>query len=227
MFDKLFYAAVNDWGENVFYPTKLGMVLLVAFFVVLIVLALILTGRRMKVANMTRQLVFSAMAMALATVLSEMRLWRMPLGGSVTPFSMLCICLIGYWFGPAAGILTGMAHGMLQLILNPMIYSIPQMLVDYPLAFGALGLSGLFWKAKNGLLKGYLCGVTGRFIFAFLSGYLFFASYAPEGMNPLWYSFTYNGGYIYAEAALTVILILLPPVAKALASVKRLAQGNG
>ena len=68
MFDKLFYAAVNDWGENVFYPTKLGMAVLVAFFVVLIILALVLTGRKMKLANMTRQLVFSAMAMALATV---------------------------------------------------------------------------------------------------------------------------------------------------------------
>lgn len=227
MFDKLFYAAVNDWGEDVFYPTKLGMAVLVAFLVILILCALVLTGRKLKLANMTRQLVFSAMAMALATVLSELRLWRMPMGGSVTPFSMLCICLIGYWFGPAAGILTGMAHGMLQLILNPMIYSIPQLLVDYPLAFGALGLSGLFWKAKNGLLKGYLAGVAGRFCFATLSGFLFFAAYAPEGMHPLWYSALYNGGYLFAEAALTVVLILLPPVAKALATVKRLAIGNG
>ena len=223
MFSKLFYAAVNDWGENVFYPTNLGMAVLVVFFVLLIVLALIVTGKKMKLANMTRQLVFSAMAMALATVLSELRLWRMPLGGSVTPFSMLCICLIGYWFGPAAGILTGMAHGLLQLILSPMIYSIPQLLVDYPLAFGALGLSGFFWKAKNGLLKGYICGVVGRFIFAALSGFLFFASYAPEGMHPLWYSVTYNGSYIFAEAALTIVIILLPPVRKALASVKQLA----
>ena len=209
MFSKLFYAAVNDWGENVFYPTNLGMAVLVVFFVLLIVLALIVTGKKMKLANMTRQLVFSAMAMALATVLSELRLWRMPLGGSVTPFSMLRICLIGYWFGPAAGIL-----------------SIPQLLVDYPLAFGALGLSGFFWKAKNGLLKGYICGVVGRFIFAALSGFLFFASYAPEGMHPLWYSVTYNGSYIFAEAALTVVILLLPPVKKALASVKQLALGG-
>ena len=119
MFEKLFYAAVNDWGENVFYPTTLGYVCLIVFFILLIVLALILGGKSFKNGNMTRQLVFSAMAMALATVLSEMRLWKMPLGGSVTPMSMLFICLIGYWYGPAAGVLTGMAHGMLQLILNP------------------------------------------------------------------------------------------------------------
>ena len=223
MFDKLFYAAVNDWGENVFYPTKAGMACLVAVFLLLIVLALIIGGKSLKKGGMTRQLVFSAMAMALATVLSEIRLWRMPLGGSVTPCSMLFICLIGYWFGPAAGLLTGMAHGMLQLILNPMVYSLPQMLIDYPLAFGALGLAGCFWKARNGLLKGYVLGVIGRFVFAVLSGYLFFASYAPEGMNPLWYSVSYNGGYLFAEAALTIVIILLPPVRKALASVKQLA----
>ena len=226
MFDKLFYSAVNDWGENVFYPTKLGYVCLIVFFAVLIVMALILSGRAMKKGGMTRQLVFSAMAMALATVLSELRLWKMPMGGSVTPCSMLCVCLIGFWFGPAAGLMTGMAHGFLQLILNPMIYSIPQMLIDYPLAFGALGLSGCFWNVKNGLLKGYILGIVGRFVFAVMSGFLFFADYAPENMNPFVYSVLYNGGYIFAEAALTIVIILLPPVKKALASVKQLALGN-
>ena len=119
-----------------------------------------------------------------------------------------------------------MAHGFLQLILNPMIYSIPQMLIDYPLAFGALGLSGCFWNVKNGLLKGYILGIVGRFVFAVMSGFLFFADYAPENMNPFVYSVLYNGGYIFAEAALTIVIILLPPVKKALASVKQLALGN-
>ena len=226
MFAKFFYPAVNDWGENVFYPTTLGYVCLIVFFVLLIVLALVLSGRQLKGRNVTRQLVFSAMAMALATVLSELRLWKMPMGGSVTPCSMLCVCLIGFWFGPAAGLMTGMAHGFLQLILNPMIYSIPQMLIDYPLAFGALGLSGCFWNVKNGLLKGYILGIVGRFVFAVMSGFLFFADYAPENMNPFVYSVLYNGGYIFAEAALTIVIIMLPPVKKALASVKKLALGG-
>lgn len=224
--EKLFYAAVNDWGENVFIPTKAGYICLIAFFLLLIILALVVGGRSLKGGSVTRQLVFSAMAMALSTVLSELRLWRMPFGGSVTPLSMLFICLIGYMFGPSVGLITGVAHGMLQLILNPMIYSIPQLLIDYPLAFGALGLSGFFAKAKNGLLKGYLLGVTGRFVFAVISGCLFFADYASqEGLDPLLYSILYNGGYIYAEAALTVVVILLPPVEKALLSVKRMAAG--
>ena len=54
MFEKLFYAAVNDWGENVFYPTTLGYVCLIVFFILLIVLALILGGKSFKNGNMTR-----------------------------------------------------------------------------------------------------------------------------------------------------------------------------
>lgn len=83
---------------------------------------------------------------------------------------MLFIVLIGYWYGLGAGLTVGFAHSILLLILGPYIISIPQMLVDYPLAFGALGLSGIFFKSKYGLIKGYIAGVLGRYFFAFLSG---------------------------------------------------------
>ena len=106
-------------------------------------------------------------------------LFDMPLGGSVTLLSMLFIVLIGYWYGPYAGIMTGMAYGLLQFILEPIFYTVPQMLVDYPLAFGALGLAGFFYQKKHGLIIGYIAGVLGRYFFAFLSGVIFFAAYAP------------------------------------------------
>lgn len=170
----------------------------------------------------TRQLVFSAMAIALAMVTSMVKLWEMPMGGSVTLLSMLFIVLIGYWYGPVAGITTGMAYGLLQFVLEPAFYTLPQMLVDYPLAFGALGLAGFFHNKKFGLQLGYVAGVLGRFVFAFLSGVLFFASYAPEGMNPALYSTIYNGSYLLAEAVITLILISLPPVHKALKSAKKM-----
>lgn len=76
-----------------------------------------------------------------------------------------------------------MAYGLLQFVLEPIFYTIPQMLVDYPLSFGALGLAGFFYQKKHGLIIGYLAGVLGRFFFAFLSGVIFFASYAPTGMG--------------------------------------------
>ncbi len=97
------------------------------------------------------------------------------------------------------------------------------MLTDYPLAFGALGLSGYFSKQKNGLIKGYLAGVFGRYFFSFLSGVIFFSSYAPDTMAAPIYSLAYNGSYLGAEATITIIILALPPVSRALAQVKQMA----
>ena len=172
----------------------------------------------------TKKLVFSAMGIALALVTSYLKLWDMPMGGSVTLLSMLFISLIGYWFGAKYGIITGAAFGLLQFIINPYMLSLPQVILDYPLAFGALGLSGFFRNYKYGLRIGYIVGVVGRFIFSTLSGVIFFASYAPEGMNPWIYSTIYQGSYLGAEALLTLVIISLPPVIKALKLVKVQAE---
>ena len=172
----------------------------------------------------TKKLVFSAMAIALAFVTSYLKLWDMPMGGSVTLLSMLFITLIGYWFGAKYGMITGAAFGLLQFLVNPYMLSLPQVLLDYPLAFGALGLSGLFKDSRYGLQIGYIAGVIGRFVFSTLSGVIFFASYAPEGMNPWVYSMIYQGSYLGAEAILTLIIISLPPVTKAFRMVKTQAK---
>jgi thiamine transporter len=164
------------------------------------------------------------MASALATVTSMIKLLDMPMGGSVTLFSMLFIVLIGYWYGLGGGLTAAVAYGILQLIIDPYILSFPQMLVDYLLAFGALGLSGLFSHSKHGLIKGYIAGVLGRYFFAFLSGWIFFGMYAPDNFpNAVVYSLAYNGAYLGVEAAITLIIIALPPVSKALQTVKKQA----
>lgn len=93
-------------------------------------------------------------------------------------------------------------------------------LVDYPLAFGALGLSGVFAESKHGLVKGYLFGVFGRYVFAVISGWIFFGEYAWDGWGALPYSLVYNGCYIFAEAVITVIIISIPAVSKALKKIK-------
>jgi len=168
----------------------------------------------------TKKLVYSALGIALALVTSYIKLWEMPMGGSVTLLSMLFVCLIGYWFGLKYGLITGIAFGLLQFIIDPYMLSIPQVILDYPLAFGALGLSGLFCNKKFGLQIGYVIGVVGRFVCSTLSGVIFFADYAPEGMNPWVYSITYQGSYLGAELVLTLIIISIPPVANALSLVK-------
>ena len=174
--------------------------------------------------NEVKKLVYSALGVALALVTSYIKLWDMPMGGSVTLFSMLFICLIGYWFGAKYGLITGVAYGLLQFIIDPYMVSIWQVLFDYPLAFGALGLSGLFCNKKWGLQIGYIVGVIGRFIFSTLSGVIFFAEYAPEGMNPWVYSTLYQGSYLGTELVMTLIIISIPPVAKALSLVKQQAK---
>lgn len=170
-----------------------------------------------------KKLVFCAAAIALGTVLSNVKLFHFPTGGSITLLSMLIICLPGYWFGLSAGLLTGVAYGVLQLMIDPYVLYPMQLVVDYLLAFGAFGFSGLFTNAKNGLVKGYVAGVIGRFVFATISGWIFFGEYAWEGWNPFAYSLVYNAIYIFAEAAVTIIILLLPPVKSAMARVKKLA----
>ncbi len=162
-------------------------------------------------------------AIALAMVTSMIKLFEMPLGGSVTLLSMLFLALIGYWYGPYAGIMTAAAYGLLQFAMEPIFYTLPQMLTDYPLAFGALGLSGFFRRQKHGLLKGYIAGVLGRYFFSFLSGIIFFAAYAPDTMAAPVYSLLYNGSYLGAEAVITLAVIALPPVANGLEQIKRMA----
>ena len=212
----------DEWGTS-YQLTTAGYTVLVIAMIAILLIGCAIFGSKKKFS--AKQLTFSAMAIALAMVTSMLKIWPMPMGGSVTLFSMLFIVLIGNWYGLGVGLTTGLAYGILQLVIDPYIISIPQMLLDYIFAFGALGLSGLFSKSKYGLIKGYIVAILGRFVFSTLSGYIFFPTFMPEYFNnAMVYSVCYNGAYIGAEALLTLILISLPPVSKALAHVKTLAD---
>lgn len=220
----MFYDVVtNEWDEVTYVPTTLGNVLLAAIIIALLIAAMLFAKRSRKKLSV-KQLVFCAVSIALGTVLSNIKLFHFPTGGSITLLSMLIICLPGYWFGLGAGLMSGVAYGVLQMLIDPYILFPAQLVVDYLLAFGALGLSGLFTNAKHGLIKGYIAGVTGRYIFAVISGWIFFGSYAWEGWGALPYSLVYNGIYIFAEAAVTIIVLLLPPVKHAMARIKKMTD---
>lgn len=209
--------------DGAYSLTTAGYVGVALLLVVLIVVAALSAKREKKEERKkigTKQLVICAMAVALAMVASMLKIYSFPFGGSVTLFSMLFICFVGYLYGPATGMLTGAAYGVLQFLIEPYIYFPLQVLVDYPLAFGALGLSGCFSRSKHGLIKGYLFGVFGRYVFAVISGWIFFGEYAWDGWAALPYSIVYNGCYIFVEAALTVIILSIPAVSKALKNVK-------
>ena len=207
----------DEWGTT-YQLTTAGYTALVVLMLALLLLACFIGNSVKQPKFSARQLAFSAMAMAAAFVTSEIKLFHLPFGGSITLFSMLFLVLIGYWYGLRAGLMTAIAYGFLQLVSDPYIISIPQMLVDYIFAFGALGLSGLFSKSKNSLVKGYIAGVLGRYFFAFLSAYA-----ADYGMSAPVYSLVYNGIYLSVEAVLTLIILYLPPVKKVMGQLKTMA----
>lgn len=207
--------------------TTFGYVLCGIAVVALILAAAFLSSKKSSRKKLsTKQLVFCAAAIALSFITSYIKVISMPYGGSITLFSMLFICLIGYWYGTGVGIMTGLAYGILQFLQEPYVLSLFQVCCDYVLAFAALGLSGLFHKSKNGLVKGYILGILVRGLFHTIGGYLYWMDYMPENFPQALssvYPIVYNYSYILAEGVLTVIVILLPPVSKALAQVKKSA----
>ncbi len=174
----------------------------------------------------TKQLVFCAAALALAYLTSYIKLFEMPWGGSVTLFSMLFVVLIGNWYGPKTGLLVGLAYGIIQFIQEPYVLSFFQVCCDYILAFAALGVAGFFARSKYGLVKGYIIAVIARGVFHALGGYLYWMDYMPDNFPKALaslYPILYNYSYLLVEGVITVIVISIPAVSKALARVKQMA----
>jgi thiamine transporter len=142
----------------------------------------------------------------------------MPQGGSVTPFSMMFIVLAGYWLGPVWGIATGVAMGFLDLTTGFTAVNAGSVALDYPVAFGLLGVSGFFRKMKFGLQIGFVAGVFGRFLSVTASGFLFWLDQAP---GALWGSITYNAAYILPEAIASLVIISLPVMIQAIDTVTK------
>ena len=143
---------------------------------------------------------------ALATALSYIKVFSLPQGGSVTAGSMVPILWLALRRGPKIGLFAAAVYGLVQLAVEPFIVHPAQVLLDYPIAFGALGLAGLF---RNRPFIGVNVGIWSRFLAHFLSGIIFFANYAPEGMHPIVYSAIYNGGYILPELAISIYIVYL------------------
>lgn len=222
----MLYNVIQDGEELYYVPTTAGYVLLAVLFAALLTAALWFAHKKAGRGSLkltTKQLTFCALSITLGTILSNVKLFSFPFGGSVTLLSMLFICLPGYWFGLGTGLTTGVAYGILQLMIKPEIVHPAQLLIDYILAFGALGLSGLFCGKKNALIKGYIASIIGRWIFTSISGWIFWGQFAWEGWHPVPYSLAYNGCYIFTEAAITLLILAIPQVKSAFERVRRLA----
>ena len=211
--------------------TTAGYAIAIIAGIVLFLAAIYFAGKNSEKKKLTtRQLVFCAVAMALAFVTSYLKIFTLPWGGSVTLCSMLFIVLVANWYGVGTGITVGLAYGILQFIQEPYVLSFFQVCCDYILAFGAMGIAGFFSKSKKyGLQKAYVAAILARGVFHVLGGYLYWMSYMPDNFPKSLtaiYPIVYNYSYLLAEGIITVIVISIPAVSKALTQVKKAALGT-
>ena len=159
----------------------------------------------------TQMLVYGALSITLAFVLSYFKLFTLPLGGTITLLSMLPIFVYAAYFGPVYGFTAAFAFSLLQVIQGAYFVHPVQFILDYFVAFTCLGLASFF--PKN-LPLGSAVGGLARMIASTISGAVFFASYAAEyGFSNAWvYSLIYNFLTIGVDTILCVVVAALPPV---------------
>lgn len=168
----------------------------------------------------TRALVQGALCLAVAFVLSYIKLFSLPMGGTVTLCAMLPVVLFGYLYGPAYGFAAAFAYSLLQVVQGAYVVHPVQFALDYLFAFTALGLGSLFPKS---LPLGMAAAGFARMTFSIISGLVFFAAYAADwNMQPFWYSLAYNASTIGVETVLCVIVALLPPFKKAVERIRKI-----
>jgi thiamine transporter len=179
----------------------------------------------------TTRLVTTAMLIALAAVLSLIKIFQMPLGGSVTLLSMLPVCVISIKYGVKWGFFGAFVYSLVQIALDfgsLMSWGMTAkiwigcILFDYIFAYTSLGFAGIFKnKGTGGIIAGISIALFLRFVSHFISGTIFFDIWAPEGWNAAVYSVLYNGAYMLPELIFTavaaVILFSVPSTKKLIA----------
>lgn len=164
--------------------------------------------------NQVKAITVTSLLVALATVLSFVKLSSLPFGGSTTLLSMFFIIIIGYYINPKIGIIGAFVYGILQFIIEPYMVSIIQVIVDYGFAFTALGLGALVFRKRNrfSLEIVIIISMLGRLACSIFSGVVFFGAYAPEGQGAFMYSLLYNSSYIIPEMIITLIFVNIPGI---------------
>ena len=159
----------------------------------------------------TQSLVYGALSITLAFVLSYFKLFSLPLGGTITLLSMLPIFAYAAYFGPVYGFTAAFAFSLLQVVQGAYIVHPVQFILDYFVAFTLLGTAAFF--PKNLPLGAAVAGFL-RMLASTASGAIFFADVGFEYgfSNPWVYSLIYNFLTIGVDTILCVVVAALPPV---------------
>ena len=152
------------------------------------------------------------LALALSCILQILRIYHFPMGGSITLGGMVPLLLISFMYGPEIGMLAGFLYGLLNLFLDPYFVHPVQILFDYPLPSIAIGLAGYF---KNNPRIGTIFAFFVKFICHFISGVVFFGSYAADyGMSPALYSIAVNAPMVAGDCIICVVILSIIPLKK-------------
>ena len=196
--------ATPTWAQELVekFSEISGSTFVILGALVALAVVLLLACRTSKRWN-AKAVAFAALSIALSYVLSCFRLYRMPQGGSVTPGSMLPIMLFSAAYGVGPGVVVGVVYGALQYLQGGWFLNVWQFLLDYLLAYGALGLAGLARKLPKrwGLYAAIVIAAVVRALSATLAGYMFWDT-------AFWASLVYNGTYLIPDTLICIVLAL-------------------
>lgn len=207
----------KSYDKNEVEPLHKAVYYVISALLVAAILVLsFVFGKDEGTANTSKNLAYAGVCIALSFALSYVKFFSLPMGGSITLASMLPLMIYSYIFGARKGVFAGLIYGVLQFIQNPQVYEWMQILLDYPVAFSALGLAGIAKKFK--FLKGnaiaeIIVGMTIACVFRYaahvISGYFVFGVWGNDwNLSPIAYSFAYNS-FVLVELAINVIAAAL------------------
>lgn len=201
-------------GYGNYLPQESILYYVLSAVLIAAVIALAFIFDRKTEVNETKNLAYAGVCIALSFALSYVKLFSMPMGGSVTFASMLPLMFYAYMFGAKRGVFAGLIYGVLQFIQSPQPYQWMQILLDYPVAFAALGLAGIaseFKFLKGNTIVEVIVGMTIAALFRYFahvtSGYFVFYTWSTMD-NPLLYSVLYNS-FIFVDLAIDVVAAAL------------------
>lgn len=218
------YVSDPEWGSY-YELTKAGYYAVVVIMLIVIGIAAFIAGKKQDTGRFSaKKLTVAGISLALAFITSYIK-FELPMGGSITLFSMFFICFVGYAYGIKVGFTTAFAYSLLQFIQTGSSYFLTpfQVCCDYFFAFTALGIAGFWFNKKNGLIKGFIAAALIRGLFHTIGGYIYWMDYMPEWFPASLrnvYSIVYNYSYILGEMVITLVVVNVPAVKHGIERIK-------
>jgi len=159
----------------------------------------------------------TALVITMTIVLNQIRFFKMPQGGDVGFGTMIPLILLACCYGGHITLLAGFICGIIGLMMDPYFYHPVQVLFDYPFPYMAMAVVSIF---KKRIILGTIVAFFVKFLFHFISGVVFFGSYAPEGTSPVMYSAIYNGCTVVPEMIICCLILHFLPTKRIIAAMQ-------